>query len=147
MAWTGNLKDMGQLSLNLSKLAAIPSQASAAVSKKIHRLIQKQFDDGVDPYGNPWVPLAESTIARGRFPPPLTDTRRMRKSLDVRPMQSSGIQITIDHPILPHQTGWHGPLSDGPSRPVLPMNVLPATWAREIEKVLASLAKKTLRGK
>lgn len=101
--------------------------------------MQAEFDDGVDPYGDPWEPLADATTDRGRTPPPLTDTGAMRGSLSVRPMRGAGVQITIDHPAAPHQTGWSGPQGSGPARPILPARgELPIAWqdliAEEIDR-------------
>jgi hypothetical protein len=97
--------------------------------------MQEEFDRGVDPYGNPWEELAESTVERGRHAPPLTDTGKMRDSLSVLPMAHAGVAITIDHPALPHQTGWSGPVGDGPARPILPQgSKLPEAWVDIIDE-------------
>jgi hypothetical protein len=54
----------------------------------------------------------------------------------VRPMRGAGVVITIDHPAAPHQTGWSGPISDGPARPILPSRGdLPVSWKRELDKL------------
>lgn len=62
----------------------------------IYDALQKQFDEGVSPYGETWKPLSESYKKRtGRADPPLTDTHRMRDNLSVYP---DGHNLTIDIP-------------------------------------------------
>lgn len=129
MAFIGDLSQIGALEERIADLAQVPARAAARVAERIHYEMQAEFDQGVDPYGDPWEALAESTVERGRTAPPLTDSRDMRNSLDVRPLQGAGVGITIAHPALPHQTGWEGPISDGPARPILPQgSKLPEAW-------------------
>ena len=137
MTWDGDISQMGQLVERLSDLAEVPSRAAKRVSRDIAELIQEEFDDGEDPYGDPWAPLAPATIAKGRHAPPLTDTGKMRGSLRVAPMRGSGVAITIDHPAAPHQTGWDGTQSKGPARPILPARgELPPSWQEAIENAV-----------
>jgi hypothetical protein len=50
-------------------------------------------------------------------------------------MRGAGVAITIDHPALPHQTGWSGPVGDGPARPILPQgSKLPEAWVDIIDE-------------
>lgn len=142
---------MGQLADRLNDLARIPSRVSAKVAPKIAELIQEEFDDGADPYGTPWEPLAEATLAKGRTPPPLTDTLHsppnMRDTVHVRPMQAAGVKITIDHPAAPHQTGWNGRQGQGPARPPLPARgELPAGWQEVIESEIERDVRRVRRG-
>jgi hypothetical protein len=136
MTWTGDISKMGKLVDRLGDLARVPSRIAAKASVAVADLIEAEFAAGDDPYGDPWAPLAESTVARGRTPPPLTDEGDMRESVVVRPMRGSGIAITIDHPAAPHQTGWSGPRGDGPARPILPArSTLPESWKTAINGV------------
>jgi hypothetical protein len=126
---------MGHLADRVADLAEIPSRIAGRVSEEIAGLIQDEFDAGEDPYGTAWKPLAEATLDKGRTPPPLTDTRAMRDSVQVRPMVGAGIQITIGHPSAPHQTGWSGPQGSGPARPILPERAeMPPGWDQAIEE-------------
>lgn len=137
MALIGDLSQIGALEERIADLAGIPARVAGKVAERLHYEMQEEFDRGVDPYGDPWEPLAASTVERGRTAPPLTDTRAMRDSLDVRPMRAAGVSITIAHPALPHQTGWHGPISDGPARPILPQGSrLPDAWQDIIDEEL-----------
>lgn len=142
MAWSGDISQMSRLQDRIADLANVPSRVAREVSDEIGELMQAEFDAGTDPYGSPWQELAEATVERGRTPPPLTDTRAMRVSLQVRPMSGAGIAITIDHPAAPHQTGWSGTQGEGPARPILPdRGDLPETWQIAIEEATS----KTIR--
>jgi hypothetical protein len=53
----------------------------------------------------------------------------------VKPLPAAGVGITIDHPAGVHQTGWDGPRSLGPARPILPARgELPDGWIEAIEQ-------------
>lgn len=84
-----------KFSAAILELARIPSQVSAQAARDLSKEIQRSFDKGVDPFGKPWKPLAKATIAKGRRPPPLTDTGAGRRSVIVRPAVGAGIQITV----------------------------------------------------
>lgn len=137
MAITGNgLAGLGQLQRNLRKLAEVPSRAAPTVAYELGRLMAEEFDAGVDPYGNAWAPLAPSTIERGRFDPPLTDTHAMRGGFHAEPQPGAGVAISFDVPyVLPHQTGFRNARTRTrvPARPLLPTNTMPARWNEAIK--------------
>lgn len=135
---TGNLSRMGQLQARLRDLAEVPSRAARRVSEDLSVLIQEEFDAGADPYGREWDPLADATRERGRTEPPLTDSGAMRGGIRVAPLPGAGVGVTLPHPAEPHQTGWSGPRSDGPSRPILPSGVMPARWREVIMDAVES---------
>lgn len=114
----------------LGKLADVPSQIAKDASVGIADAIDAEFSAGLAPDGTPWTGLAESTMARGRSAPPLTDTHDMRDSVDVKPMRGAGISVTIDDPAVHHQYG--APRAHVPPRPILPSGKLPDTWQRAI---------------
>lgn len=136
MTWDGDISRMGALSDRVADLAEVPSRAAARIASELEDLIQGEFDGGEDPYGQGWESLAKATLDKGRTPPPLTDTRAMRNSLAVRPMQRAGVSITIAHPAAPHQTGWEGTQGSGPSRPILPMRDMPPAWQTVIDEAI-----------
>ena len=113
----------------LRKLSEVPAQVARGAADAIAAQVQEDFDAGLDPYGEPWEPLAEATLAKGRTPPPLTDTGAMRASVDVRPGSGAGITFTIDDPAVHHQYGT----VNMPARPMFPNQAsLPDTWSRAI---------------
>ena len=77
------------------QLPRVMSQATRDAADELEDLIEKQFQLGLDPYGTEWAPLAESTIRRGRNPPPLTDEGLLRAA-HVAPLQSAGIIVEFD---------------------------------------------------
>lgn len=120
-------------------LASVPSQAARPIASRIHKAIQKQFDEGRDPFGRDWAPLAPATLAKGRRPPPLTDTRRGRNSISVRPTRGAGIAILVG--VFYMAIHNKGNLPRLPRRLILPTNVLPKEWNKiykeELEAALA----------
>jgi hypothetical protein len=118
-------------------MVGLPARALRRVADLLAMDLDHEFELGRDPYGDPWAPLSDVTLASGRTPPPLTDTRNMRDSVKVRPKSPSDILITIDHPAMPHQTGWNGKSGKGPARPMVPnRDEVPANWAHSIESAV-----------
>jgi hypothetical protein len=145
MGWDGDISQMGHLADRLADLAEVPSRAAKRVSGELGSLLQEEFDQGHDPYGDPWSPLELATLAKRSQTtyPPLTDTAKMRRSLQVKPMRGAGVSITIAHPAAPHQTGWSGPQGSGPARPILPARgELPADWIDVIESGIVREARR-----
>ena len=134
--WEGDLSELGDLESNLHALAGISSVAAKDACKGIKRAIDEQFAHGLDPYGKPWSPLADATIAKGREAPPMTDTRALRDGIHVQPMRGAGIAITSDAPYLGFHQGAGSPRANVPPRHVLPEGELPDTYARAIADAL-----------
>lgn len=110
----------------LADLARVPSQIAKPVAVALNKEIQRSFDAGTDPYGRAWAPLRPRTLAKGRHPPPLTDTRAGRDSVVAAPLAGAGIGITVG-------VGYMGIHQDGDwprmaARKFLPERVLPAVW-------------------
>jgi hypothetical protein len=137
MSFVGDIGAMGQLAQRVADLASVPSRASRRVATELTGLIEEEFREGADPYGNAWAPLTETTLRlRSQTgEPPLTDYGAMRASLLVRPQTGAGVAIEIDPPADKHQTGWAGQngWGDGPARPILPMGTMPARWRQAVE--------------
>lgn len=125
--------DLNRVTTAIRNLDGMPARVCDRIEDDIYTSIQGQFDRGVDAYGEPWEPLAESTTKRGRRPPPLTDTRAMRDSVAVH---ANGTQLTvsIDDPFPYHQAGT----GSMPSRPVLPDRELPAAYAKAVDVAINS---------
>jgi phage gpG-like protein len=126
----------------LNELASVPSRAAADACDGIEALIQKEFDDGAGPYGDPWKALAKSTVARGRSAPPLTDSGELR-NVTVRPTAGSGISVELgeDYGAF-HQVGT----GNMPARPILPTGPLPTEWSEVIDQAATAAFDKTLSG-
>jgi hypothetical protein len=119
-----------EFSQAMRNLVRVPAQVAAEVAKEIHFEIQVGFDTGSDPYKHPWAPLRPATLKRHphRKWPPLTDTRKGRNGIKVKPVQGAGVQITSFTPYMrKHQSG--APERNLVARPFLPKGVLPKNWA------------------
>lgn len=131
MTWRGDISQVRQLAEHMGELTRVPARVAARVAEELQHELRAEFEAGTDPYGDPWAPLAPATEARGRTAPPLKPGR-MLDSLRVAPQAAGGVGIAINHPAEIHQTGWSGPRSSGPARPMVPdRDVLPEAW-REI---------------
>lgn len=147
MSWSGDISAMGLLADRAADLSHVPAVAAPRAARAIQRLVEAEFADGHDPYGDPWTPLSEATEARGRAWPPLTDTGDMAGSLNVYARADGhGVAITIDHPAAPHQTGWIGPQGTGPKRAILPDRGMPEAWAEAIDEAIGDAVIETMRG-
>ena len=132
------------IALSLRQLSRVPAQASEDASTKIAGLIQQGFDRGVDPYGRPWAPLKASTLAKGRTPPPLTDTRELRKA-EVKPAKGAGVSVKLGAQYGAfHQVGFHVHGKPVPARPPLPAHGLPKEWNAAIRESVEDAAEKAL---
>lgn len=131
-------KNFGQLAGMMRELSKVPSKVSRKVAPKIRRLVTEQFNAQTSPYGAPWAPYAASSIKRGRRPPLLVETGRLRRGIRVTPSQGAGITITVSAEYAGyHQTGT----ADMPARPIVPTNVLPAKWRAAIKRALTDAIK------
>lgn len=141
-AWNGDISELGRLVTNLRRLSEIPSRASRKAAEGIAGLIDEQFERSTDPYGAPWAPLAESTIARKGSDKILEETDKLRDGIRVAPTAGAGVQITSEAEYAGfHQVGRE----DMPARPILPTRGLPRTWQRIIDDALDDAFDEALR--
>lgn len=135
-------KGFQRLHGTLRKLADVPSQAARAAAANIADVIERQFDSGTDPYGRAWAPLKPYTLAKGRFPPPLTDSGAMRDSIEVKPTSGAGIEITMGAEYATfHQTGT----VNMAQRQILPQSGgLPPEWQSAIRDAVSDSTKKAM---
>jgi hypothetical protein len=87
-----SMNGYGMLALNLRKLITVPSQASKLVSLEIRDLIEDEFNQGKDPYGNKWKPLKR----KGQPPSHLTEAYATFHQIGTKHM--------VARPILPNNT-------------------------------------------
>lgn len=131
-----------EFSRAMRQLTRVPSRVSRDVSARINELIQEGFDRGTNPYGRPWAPLRPATLAKGRRPPPLTDTGKGRAGVYAKPMSGAGIVLVSEVPYMrKHQMGAPPRLA---RRDFLPINVLPKAWNEAIKESLEEQIAKTL---
>ena len=113
----------------LDGLRDLVPEIALEASIEIWETTESLFVLGADPYGETWAPLAPRTVAKGRTPPPLTDTGAMRESLRVN-VSEAAIVASLADPAGYHQTGTRYM----PARPVLPDDArgLPDAWRAAI---------------
>lgn len=128
----------------LAQLASVPSQIAGPLGRRIRRQIALNFSAGVDPYGRAWAPLRPATLAKGRHPPPLTDSRRGRQSIRVFAARAAGIAITVGKAYMGiHQAG---DLPRMAARKYLPEVKLPAAWRAMWQQELTKATRRRLSG-
>lgn len=127
MPMTGDFAKIGRLERNLETIARVPSKVARRAAPAITGALKRQFASGRDAYGNPWAPLAASTVRRKGFDTILVETGAGRDGTRAYPMGGAGIAIEVG----PH-LAWHMVQGDNrPARQVLPTGPLPKEW-REI---------------
>jgi len=131
------------LAKSAAQLRRVPSQIARPVADQVNALIQAGFDAGRDPYGHGWEPLAEATLAKGRFPPPLTDTRKMRAQAITIPMGGSGLQLA---PQVSYGQHHMSGTPDMPKRRYWPDAGLPSAWRQIIREEMHRQTQENLNG-
>lgn len=167
------MTDAKRFSKIMRDMAKVPSRAAKKTAQDISSKIQRNFDQGVDPYGRHWRELAESTVERGRHEPPLTDSGRGRSSVTVAAMAGAGWRITVGVLyMIYHQFGGASHLrgpggsyrkrkqnkhfgrdkdrggrrKKPPKRSFLPFDRMPSAWGEIVRSNIEAAAKKVLRG-
>lgn len=115
MGLTG-LEGINQAKKAVLELPRVMSQASTDAADNLRDVVDLQFQMGHNPYGRGWAPLSESTLRRGRRPPPLTNEGALN-SPHIAPLQSAGVIVDFDEEYASfHQTGTRGM----PQRKIVP---------------------------
>ena len=95
MAIEGDFEKLAHLKAQLEDTAGLMRKAEERVAEKLQEQLDYQYETGTDPNNEGWAELAPATLARGRKPPPLTDTEEMKRhSNAVRGV--GGINVNID---------------------------------------------------
>jgi hypothetical protein len=124
------------LARTVERLAYVPNDVAKLAAPRLTMLLRKQFASGVDPYNKPWKPLRPATLAKGRTPPPLTETGSLRDHTGAARARA-GIRLFVNRPYgLPHQTGFRNARTGRRvvARPILPSRGLPAAWTQVLQR-------------
>lgn len=133
-----------EFSRALRSLVDVPSQIARPLADGIAKFIDEGFSAGTDPYGRPWAPLKPRTLAKGRHPPPLTETGAMRNSARVKPVQGGGVSLVFgDSKAGLHQRGDPPRMA---AREVSPSGFLPARWRALWQSLLTEATRRRLSG-
>lgn len=125
--------------------------------------IEAQFAAGVNPYDTKWKPLRPATLAKGRTPPPLTETGALRSSIRVTANGYTLKVIAADLVAGMHQWGTRrrkkkrSAMRRGgqivgtrvwttgmPKRQILPDGRIPDSWRRQIRKIAREIMSERL---
>lgn len=133
---------------SLEELARLTRKVSVAAAPDLTKQLQAEFDQGKDPYGRQWAPLASATLQR-HGPPPLTFTRRLRDGTKAAPMSGGRAGIVL-HAGAPygafHQVGFRVGKTRVAPRRMFPNRGLPAAWLTILAARSKEIARKTMRG-
>lgn len=139
------IAELGRLVQTIERLSEVPRRMAVIAAPRLTALLQDQFDKGVDPYGRAWAPLKPSTLARGRRPPPLTDTRKLRDATMVK-VARYGLRMVVGKPYgFFHQVGFRVHGTRVPPRRILPQYGFPAAWKRVLDESARQAAREAVR--
>ena len=133
---------------NLGKLIGIPSRITKPIAARLTIELQKEFKQGANSYGSPWVKLKPSTIRKkGGSTLIMIDTGKTRDETRAIALPGAGIGfVSTDY------AGYHmGPaiMVNGkkrPARPILPHRTeLPDRWKTIIRQEWERAFKQTMR--
>lgn len=136
---------LSKLVLAIDRLRGVPADIASDAVNDIQDLIEKEFADKCDPYGNPWSPLAASTRARGRRIMVLQDTGAMANSVRVRATGGDIVAEVDEDYAVYHQYG--ALVANLPKRTILPDNGIPDAWDKALIMASDSAFKRTFEGK
>lgn len=132
-----------QASRALRDLAAVPSKVAADVARAMKQDLLMRFARGEDPYGRAWAPLKPATLAKGRRPPPLTDTGRGKHGIRFSPLRGAGVGIRSTVRYMRYHMRA---TPDRAARKFLPEGTLPKNWRVIWQRALDRRAAEVLRG-
>ncbi len=138
MARVGDLRKMGQLAERLNELASVPSRAARGVASRLNGVLEAQFEQGVDPYGEPWESLAPRTLAKHDEPPLQGEfgdrPGDMAEGTYAKPSRGAGVEINVPFPGSIHQTGASSGNWRMPARRILPQGAMPPLWKEALDE-------------
>ena len=130
---SGDFAELEKVIKSLGNIAkdTIPTIAiKGAVA--INKVVEQQFAAGVDPDGRSWADLKAATVKKGRKPPPLTASGKMRRMAKAVPSAKGTITEKIPFPAPIHQAGS----ANMAARRMVPVgNFLPLSWSQPLERV------------
>jgi len=136
-----NLADFPLLAATIRGLLTIPSSASREAAAGIKNQIDLDTSSGLDCYGKPFAPLAASTIAKGREPPPMIATGGSLDQTTVKPSPGAGVNVQLGGHYEHHMKAT----ANRPARRILPVGARPATWNARIKRAVDAAFKRAMR--
>ncbi len=128
---------------NLARLSNVPSRIARPISDRFTVRLKREFKEGADSYGTPWVPLKPSTVKRKGHPLIMIDTGKTRDETRSIVLSGSGIGF-----LSTSYAGYHmGKSGPRPARPIFPhKSELPPEWLDDIRVEWGKVFKSTFKG-
>lgn len=137
--------DFAELAKVIKSLGTVAKDSIPTIALKgaveINKVVEQQFAAGVDPYGRSWADLKASTLKKGRKPPPLTASGKMRRMAKAVPTAKGTITEKIPFPAPIHQAGS----ATMAARPMVPHGLLPRSWSDPLERIGAEVISSKLK--
>jgi phage gpG-like protein len=76
------------LSKSYAQIASIHPRLITRLAPRLNALKDRNFAAGRNPYGAAFAQLRPATLLKGRTPPPLSDTLRLKRSASLAPTPS-----------------------------------------------------------
>lgn len=122
--------EMRRVMRGLMELSRVRSSLAPEVAKAIKKEIAGAIKREEDPTGKPFAPHADSTERRWGAHPILRLTGKSLRALSVTPSRGAG--VSVDIPSKGYRFAQTGTRFE-PRRRILPVDRLPARWAKAIE--------------
>ena len=132
---TGDFQKLAALKERLEAAAELKLAGADRVAEKFEEQLEHQYDSGTDPHNEGWAELGAATLAKGRTPPPLTDTGEMRRNSKAV-SGLAGIRVSVDKPSKPLVPSLHQKGTENmPQRQIVPepRAALPVAWKAAAE--------------
>lgn len=142
MAFEGSFAQLTRLREKLERLPEAIPEIRKEAATELAIVMERQFSEGTDPNGQPWAKLADSSLAKGRTPPPLTASGNMRGKTSVLPTVK-GVTVKVPGPASFHQYGT----VKMERRQILPESgtTLPPRWQQPLEAIGLKVLKAKLK--
>lgn len=131
-------REMFQFARTAKQLLNVPAQIASTAAPMLTKVLRTQIDAGTDPYGKRQAPLAPSTLAKGRRPPPLVATGASRDETRFKARPGAGVALYLGGWLPLHQSAT----KYRPARPVAPRGPLPPAWRKAIEEAAEKVLKR-----
>lgn len=129
------LASLGKLEQVIDELGTLPRKLAVEAAPKLTRLLQRQFAQGVNPYGRTWARLASGKRSH------LTRTGKLRAGTRATPMLGGrmGVRLVVGARYGAfHQTGTR----NMPARKILPDRGLPRAWRDVLDASALRIARR-----
>lgn len=129
------LREIGRLEQVIDELGTLPRKLAVEAAPKLTRLLQREFSQGVNPYGRTWARLATGKRSH------LTKTGKLRDGTKATPMLGGRMGIRL---VLGARYGYFHQVGTRsmPARKILPDRGLPRAWRDVLDASALRIARR-----